>query len=103
MPRSRAIFEKVCGVAERSLGCSFALDYHAASDEGVFEPEVLAARARREQASTASFLEATRKLHTLADFHAWLFQTHLCYAVARQGEFGVQAADDVDAKALASY
>jgi len=51
MPRSRAIFNKVFGLAERSLGAAFLLDFHAASDAGVFDAEVLAARARREQAS----------------------------------------------------
>ena len=78
-----------------------------------------------------SFLVNTKGLRTLGDFHAWLFATHLCYAVERQAcmsliflcssvsaarkltykssvhleqaEFGVPAADDVDAKALASY
>ena len=51
MPRSRAIFNKVFGLAERSLGAAYLLDFHAASDAGVFDAEVLAARARREQAS----------------------------------------------------
>ncbi len=51
MPRSRAIFTKVFGLAERSLGAAFLLDFHAASDAGVFDADVLAARARREQAS----------------------------------------------------
>lgn len=78
-----------------------------------------------------SFLANTKGLLTFGDFHAWLFATHLCYAVERQAcmrlsllcpfvptacepthrshfnleqaEFGVPAADDVDAKALASY
>ena len=53
MQRSRAIFRKFFGLAERSLGCSFALGFHAASDQGVFAPEVLAAREERERASTA--------------------------------------------------
>ena len=52
MPRSRAIFEKVFALAERRLGRPCLLDYHAASDAGVFEPDVLAARAERERAST---------------------------------------------------
>ena len=78
-----------------------------------------------------SFLTNTKGLLTLGDFHAWLFDTHLCYAVERQActsliffcspvsaaykltykasfhleqaDFGMPAADDVDAKALASY
>ena len=52
MQRSRAIFNKCFSLAECSLGRSFALDFHAASDEGIFEPEVLAARNDRERAST---------------------------------------------------
>ncbi len=51
MPRSRAIFDKCFSLVERSQGSSFTIDFHAASDEGVFTPEVLAARAIREQAS----------------------------------------------------
>ena len=31
-----------------------------------------------------SFLANTKGLLTLGDFHAWLFATHLCYAVERQ-------------------
>ena len=30
------------------------------------------------------FQKATSKLETLAEFHSWLYDTHLCYAVARQ-------------------
>lgn len=52
MQRSRAIFNKCFSLAECSLGSSFALDFHAASDEGIFVPEVLAARTERERAST---------------------------------------------------
>jgi hypothetical protein len=80
----------------------YQLEYHTVSDEGIFTPEVLAARRRREEASLRIFLEHTRRLGTLADFHAFLSTEHLCYAVARQDEFGREEgrADDLS---LQSY
>jgi hypothetical protein len=34
------------------------------------------------------------QLSTLKDFHQWFFQTHLCYAVPRQHEFGKRTIKD---------
>jgi hypothetical protein len=38
---------------------------------------------------------------SLADFHAWMYATHLCYSVARQHEFGREK--DLDPKLAATY
>ncbi|KFM25827.1 hypothetical protein F751_1441 [Auxenochlorella protothecoides] len=93
MPRARAIFDTTYGLATRSLlGGPFALSYHEASDEGLFDPEVLATRVAKEQAAVATWQRDTSAFARLADLHAWLHATHLCYAVYRQHE--VAAKDD---------
>ena len=82
MPRSRAIFEDCFAVAGQTLhGTSshYSLDFHAVHDEGVFPPDVLAARQQRERASLEvcdhssdsytpnSRAEATMSLQCLCD------------------------------------
>ena len=42
------------------------------------------------------------RVTTMREFHAWLYGTHMCYAVARQGEWGAEKPAMQDA-ALASY
>jgi hypothetical protein len=117
--RAAAIFDRVFGLANRAFRASgevaspaaatspppFSLSYHATADDSSFPPDVLAARAGREAASTAAWEAATGGFSSLADLHAWVHATHLCYAAARQEEFGVPAAVNagVDPKALASY
>lgn len=57
MPRSRAIFELCFSLASRSqlrpaaAVDRYGLEFHAASDEGVFPPDVLLARQLREAKS----------------------------------------------------
>lgn len=41
-------------------------------------------------------------MRTLTEIHAWLFDTHLCYSVSRQGEFG-KTAVEMDPKLAATY
>lgn len=72
-----------------------------ASDEGLFAGEVLAARQAKEAQALASWRDTSAQLASLPDLHDWLHQTHLCYAVSRQQEFGVPTI--TDAKVLASY
>ena len=73
----------------------------AASDAGTLPPEVLEARRAREERSRLRFLEDMAPLSSLADFSEWMHQTHLCYAVPRQAEWGEQT--EVAPAALASY
>jgi hypothetical protein len=94
MARARALFGAVFGLASPAFrpGLSpYALAYYAASDDGVASAEALAARREREEASIATFEAATASLDSLAAFHAWVHATHLCYATARQDEFGAGA------------
>lgn len=71
------------------------------SDEGIFEPEVLLERQRREQQSLERFHEDMRDVSSLVEFNEWLHMTHLCYAVPRQHEFGKSTG--LSNAALASY
>ena len=110
MVRARALFGAVFGLASPAFrpGLSpYALAYYAASDDGVASAEALAARREREEASIATFEAATASLDSLAAFHAWVHATHLCYATARQDEFGAGAEGEanagVDPRALETY
>lgn len=90
-PRTEAVFEDVYALAGDSLyGDShrFELSFFAASDDGVFPPEVLQARAAKEAASTASWRSKRSEWQSFTDFHRWLHDDHLCYAVAKQHKFG---------------
>ena len=71
------------------------------SDEGLFPPEVLLARAEKEAAAVAAWRRNTAPLRTLPALHAWLFATHLCYAVPRQHEWG--HAQELDPRLAATY
>ena len=71
-------------LAELGHASRYRLSFHAASDVGVFPPEVLAARMRREAESLVDWEHTSQGFAGLADFHAWLHSQHLCYAVRRQ-------------------
>ncbi|CAL8461631.1 g1162 [Coccomyxa elongata] len=108
MPRSRAIFHRCFSLAGETLWGNrayFDLDYHAVRDDGAFPEDVLAARLHREAQSLENWERDTASFKSLADLHAWLHGTHLCYSVSRQDEFGRPeiANDGMTAKALASY
>jgi len=51
------------------------------------------------QASAAE--QWVRNTGSLQQLHAWLFDTHMCYAVPRQGEFGQPTG--LGKRLLASY
>ena len=82
------------------LPAGLKLTFAAASDEGLFDADVSLAREQKEAEAARRFQYDASHLHTLADLHAWLHQTHRCYAVARQAEVGPQIAD---ARLLATY
>ena len=73
----------------------------AVSDEGIFADGVLEARAAKEAAAVATWQRNTGGMASLADLHAWLYATHLCYSVSRQHEFGRE--QDLDPKLAATY
>jgi len=104
MPRTRAIFDACYALAGADLAgdaAHFALDYHPVSDEGLFAPGVLQARATKEAASAHTWRADVAPMRSLADLHAWLFATHLCYSVSRQHEFGREK--DLDPRLAATY
>ncbi len=55
----------------------------------------------KEDDSRTAWLRVTEGLTSLRDLHSWLYDTHLCYSVSRQDNFGVQQIKDP--KLLASY
>lgn len=79
----------------------YSLHFIEASDDGLFDDDVYAARLDKEAAAVkvchacycVNFIHAmplqqwhhdTDKFETLAELHAWLFATHMCYSVNRQ-------------------
>lgn len=107
MARSKAIFETVYRLATATLDCGGAdrrgvnLVFLSASDDGLFTEDILHARIEKEMDSKRKWEENTGGMKTLPEFHAWLYQTHMCYAVSRQGEFGRQ--DDLSDKLKGTY
>lgn len=105
MPRTRAIFNTCYKLAAKDLikkpFPEFRLWYHPVSDEGLFDPEILLARAEKEQKAVETWHQNTSAFKSISELHRWLFATHLCYAVARQHEFGVK--DDLDPRLAATY
>jgi hypothetical protein len=81
----------------------FQLSYYPVTDEGIFEPHVLAARTAKETTAVAAWrLERERVgIHSLRELHAWLHGTHLCYSVSRQHEFGQPT--ELSAELASSY
>jgi hypothetical protein len=75
--------------------------YVSASDEGVFDDYVLQARVEKEAQAVRNWEAASREFKTLADFHAWFYSDHLCYAVPKQAQFGARTIKDD--RLLASY
>ena len=55
MPRSRAIFEKVYGLVERSLGVRIELEFVSVTDAGVVEDKVREVRVEKEAKSVATW------------------------------------------------
>ena len=104
MPRTQAIFNSCYEIAAADLlqnPGAFDLDYHPVNDEGLFTEEVIVARAEKEASAVETWKKNVKKMPTLAELHAWLFATHLCYSVSRQHEFGVK--DELDPKLAATY
>ena len=98
MPRSRACFEWVFGLTPAAGGSPRFL---STPDRGL-APDVAAARRAREQESLGALRRNAEAVRTLQAFHRWLNETHMCYAVSRQNEWGAKPPAMAD-KALASY
>ncbi len=79
----------------------FTMTFASSSDEGLFDLEVLQARRDKEAASLAQWRSHEFRSKTFAQLHSWLFLTHQCYSVSRQGEFEKQTIQDP--RLLASY
>lgn len=104
MSRAEAIFEATYALAGGDLlgdVDAFQLVYYPVSDAGLFDAEVLRARAEKEAKAVAAWRGTVAGMRTMADLHAWLFATHLCYSVSRQHEFGQSS--DLDPRLAATY
>ena len=104
MPRSQAIFEqtwKLPIVAGSQHEERPSLTFHAVSDEGLMADDDYQARCEREMKSRDAFLENAKAWESLGDFSNWLHDTHRCYAVNRQDEYGKPT--EATAKELKSY
>uniref|UniRef100_A0A7S2WL17 DUF218 domain-containing protein n=1 Tax=Mucochytrium quahogii TaxID=96639 RepID=A0A7S2WL17_9STRA len=105
MPRAKVIFKKVYSL--RLLNAAkeerYNITFHATSDTGL-EPLVLGARKEKEAASCKSFVENTQEIKTMAQFHAFMYVSHLAYSsqrviIAKK----VNVASEVVGDALHSY
>ena len=101
MPRSRAIFEWVFALPAADGSAPLKPRFLSTPDEGL-DGGVVAARAAREAASLETLKGNAARVRSMAAFHAWINDTHACYAVSRQGEWGAAPPGMKDA-ALASY
>jgi uncharacterized SAM-binding protein YcdF (DUF218 family) len=110
MPRTEAIFrstyalplsKKGDGDSDGAVDPGISLHFHSVSDEGLFSAEILQAREEKEAAAVRRWYGDVAGFASLADMHAWIFATHLCYSVSRQHEFGVK--DDLDPRLAATY
>lgn len=79
MPRTENIFKWVFGLSPASF--SYELSFEAVSDVGMDE-KALKARKISEKANLASLLLTKRRIHTLEEFHKWLFAKHDAYSMA---------------------
>lgn len=78
------------------------LEYHAVSDQGLFDQEILQARSIKETAAVDTWHNNMKSIKTMKQLHAWIFATHLCYSASRQDEFG-PGREDLDPKLAATY
>ena len=79
MPRTEAIFRWVYGLDAPPGG--YELYFEQVTDEGI-DPQVLAARKEKEQASLERLLPIQARIHTLQQFHKWLFGEHAVYSMS---------------------
>lgn len=104
MPRSRALFDVIWRLGGRSVygdESRFEQVYVSSSDDGVFDDHVYRVRLEKEAKALASWKRTSSQFSGLADFHEWLYEDHLCYAVPKQHLFGQRTIQDE--KLLASY
>ncbi|MEM7067203.1 MAG: YdcF family protein, partial [Cyanobacteria bacterium P01_B01_bin.77] len=76
MPRTKAIFEWIYRL--EGLPQDHQISYETVSDDGI-DKAVLEARQQREEKSLKTLLETAGKIHSLRDFHQWLFRDHGAY------------------------
>ncbi|MEM7796882.1 MAG: YdcF family protein [Cyanobacteria bacterium P01_C01_bin.118] len=79
MVRTKSIFEWVYRL--EGLPQDHQLTFETVSDESI-DPTVLEARQRKEAKSLQTLLKTASKIHSLKDFHQWLFNKHGAYAMA---------------------
>lgn len=81
MARTQSIFEWVYRL-ER-LPKDHQLSFETVSDAGI-DQAVLDARQCKEEKSLKTLLETASEIHSLRDFHQWLFREHGAYAMAER-------------------
>jgi len=79
MPRTRAIFEWVYSLTPLPLPVELA--FEATSDTGL-EQGLLKLRIEKEKRGLNELLATKRGIHTLEEFHQWLYSKHNAYATA---------------------
>ena len=79
MPRARAIFEWIYRL--EGLPQDYQIAFDAVSDEGI-DQATLESRRRREMNSLEKLAATANTIHTLRDFHRWLFSKHGAYAMS---------------------
>mgnify|MGYP001799896278 FL=1 len=79
MARTKAIFEWIYHL--EGLPQDYQIAFDAVSDEGI-EHTTLESRRRREMKGFEKLIATARTIHTLRDFHQWLFSNHGAYAMS---------------------
>lgn len=81
MPRTQAIFKWIYSL--EGLPRQYHLEFQTVSDEGI-DVKILMARRAKEANSLKNVRSLARRIKTIQQLHAWLFQEHSAYAVAKQ-------------------
>jgi uncharacterized SAM-binding protein YcdF (DUF218 family) len=76
MPRTKLVFDHVYSLPPTSV--PYQLDYRAAHDPDM-KPSARNERLRKEESAAAALRNQLAEIHSLKDFHTWLFTKHDAY------------------------
>ncbi|HEX2980665.1 MAG TPA: YdcF family protein [Anaerolineaceae bacterium] len=82
MPRAAAIFQWVYGL-QGGRDLPYEVQFEPVEDRGL-PVDALAERRQREAESLDRLAELQARIHTLAEFHHWLYTEHAAYAVGKR-------------------
>lgn len=80
MPRTREIFDWLFG-----MQASYDIDYLAVENGGIAE-DVLRERIAKESNGRDNVLRLKQRIHSLKEFHRWLYSEHAAYASGKKPE-----------------